>query len=149
MAIQQSINQLLSSAAWATGLYSHMPDVVEARKAKKFMQGTLFPAMSAIGKSTNYEEKELGDMTDEQLQKQATAYQDTSKAFETLSQISPSSAYAYRGASRTMDQGYQETIAELERRKQEAERKANFQKLVFEEGPQETSPKKEIIRTDI
>lgn len=149
MAIQQSFNQLLSSAAWATGLYSHMPDVVEARKAKKFMKGTLFPAMSAIGKSTDYEEKDLEEMTEEQLKNQATAYQDTSKAFETLSQISPSSAYAYRGSSRIMDQGYKETIAELERRKQEAERKAAFQQQVFSEGPQETYPKKEIIRTDI
>ena len=149
MAIQQSINQLLSSAAWATGLYSHMPDVAEERKAKKFMEGTLFPAMSAINKADNYEDLPLEEKTEEQLQKQATAYQDTANAFETLSKISPTRAYSYIGASRTMEQGYQETIAELERRKQEAERKANFQKLVFEEGPQETYPKKEIIRTGI
>ena len=149
MAIQQSVNQLLSGAAWATGIYSHMPDVVEERKAKKFMKGTLFPAMSAINKADDYQDLPLEDMTDEQLEKQATAYQDTSKAFETLSKISPSRAYSYIGASRMTDEGYQQTVAELERRKIEAERKANFQKLVFEEGPQETYPKKEIIRTGI
>lgn len=35
MAIQQSINQLLSSTYWAGALYAHQPDVAEARKEKR------------------------------------------------------------------------------------------------------------------
>lgn len=35
MAIQQSINQLLSTASWGAALVAHQPDVAEARKEKR------------------------------------------------------------------------------------------------------------------
>ena len=144
MAIQQSINQLLSSTAWATGLYAHMPNVQKKREAKNFRERYLKPAISGVGKASDYE-SDYTKMTDEQLEKTEIEWKNLSDIFNQYSKLDPESGYGYRQAAQVAEKGRQETVAELEKRIAEREQHQQFKDLVMGDAPQ-SYPIREIIK---
>ena len=144
MAIQQSINQLLQSTQWAATLYAHQPSVQKAREAKNFQEQYLKPAISGVGKASDYEE-DYTKMTDEQLQKTETEWKNLHDVFNQYAKLDPAGGYGYRQAAQVAEKGRLETVAELEKRVAEREQHQQFKDLVMGDAPQ-PYPVREIIK---